>query len=40
MLPADVPLLVAGRRCARGTVREANGRAALKIENMEGDTSE
>lgn len=40
MLPADVPLFVAGRRFARGTVGEANGRTALKIENMEGDTSE
>lgn len=36
LLPADVPLLVAGRRFARGTIGEANGRAALKIENMEG----
>lgn len=36
MLPADVPLLVAGRRFARGTVGETNGRAALKIDNMEG----
>lgn len=40
MLPADVPLLVAGRRFARGTVGETNGRAALKIENMEGLYSE
>lgn len=36
LLPADVPLLVAGRRFARGTIGEANGRAALKIKNMEG----
>lgn len=36
ILPADVPLLVAGRRFARGTVGETNGRTALKIENMEG----
>ena len=40
LLPADVPLLVAGRRFARGTIGEANGRAALKIENMEGPYSE
>ena len=40
MLPTDVPLLVAGRRFARGTIGEANGRAALKIENMEGPYSE
>ena len=40
MLPADVPLLVAGRPFARGIVGESNGRAALKIENMEGQYSE
>ena len=40
MLPADVPLLVAGRRFARGTIGEANGRTALKIENMEGSDHE
>ena len=36
LLPADVPLFVAGRRFARGSIGESNGRAALKIENMEG----
>ena len=40
MLPADVPRLVAGRRFARGTIGEANGRTALKIENMEGSDHE
>jgi flagellar motor switch protein FliM len=40
MLPADVPLLVAGRLFARGTIGEANGRSALKIENMEGTDHE
>lgn len=40
MLPADVPLLVAGRRFARGVIGESNGRAALKVENMEGPYSE
>jgi flagellar motor switch protein FliM len=40
MLPTDVPLLVAGRRFARGTIGEANGRTALKIENMEGTDHE
>lgn len=40
MLPADVPLLVAGRRVARGTIGETNGRTALKIENMEGSDHE
>ena len=36
LLPADVPLFVAGRRFARGSIGESNGRVALKIENMEG----
>jgi flagellar motor switch protein FliM len=40
MLPADVPLLVAGHLFARGTIGEANGRSALKIENMEGSDHE
>ncbi|MCO4091308.1 MAG: hypothetical protein HEQ34_05045 [Sphingorhabdus sp.] len=40
MLPADVPLLVAGRLFARGTIGEANGRTAVKIENMEGSDHE
>jgi hypothetical protein len=40
MLPADVPLLVAGRRFARGTIGETNGRTALKIQNMEGSDHE
>ena len=36
LLPTDVPLFVAGRRFARGSIGESNGRTALKIENMEG----
>jgi hypothetical protein len=40
MLPADVPLFVAGHLFARGTIGEANGRSALKIENMEGSDHE
>lgn len=36
MLPADVPLIIAGRCFARGSIGEANGRAALQIQNMEG----
>lgn len=40
ILPADVPLLVAGRLFARGTIGETNGRTALKIENMEGSDHE
>lgn len=40
LLPTNVPLLVAGRRFAHGTIGEANGRAALKIEHMEGSLSE
>lgn len=40
MLPADVPLIIAGRCFARGSIGEANGRAALKIQNMEGFHSE
>jgi len=34
-LPAHVPLLVAGRKIATGTVGEHDGRAALKIDKME-----
>jgi flagellar motor switch protein FliM len=35
LLPAQVPLIVAGRVFARGTLGESNGRAALMIENIE-----
>ncbi|MBC6436508.1 hypothetical protein FM036_47570 [Nostoc sp. HG1] len=34
-LPATIPLTVAGRTFARGSIGEANGRAALRIETME-----
>lgn len=34
-LPARVPLTVAGRLLAHGTIGEANGRAALKIDHLE-----
>jgi flagellar motor switch protein FliM len=34
-LPKNVPLIVAGRRVAFGTVGEHDGRAALRIERME-----
>lgn len=40
MLPAEVPLFVAGRRFAHGSMGESNGRAALKIDYMEGPQSE
>lgn len=40
MLPAEVPLFVAGRRFAHGSMGESNGRAALKIDHMEGPQSE
>jgi flagellar motor switch protein FliM len=40
LLPTDVPLTVGGRQFARGSIGESNGRAALKIENMEGFYSE
>lgn len=40
MLPADVPLVIAGRCFARGSIGESNGRAALQIQNMEGFQSE
>lgn len=40
LLPTDVPLIVGGRHFARGSIGESNGRAALKIENMEGAYSE
>ena len=33
--PKHVPLIVAGRRVAVGTVGEQDGKAALKIEKME-----
>jgi flagellar motor switch protein FliM len=36
LMPSQIPLTVAGRLFARGTIGEANGRAALKIEYMEG----
>lgn len=36
LMPSQIPLTVAGRPFARGTIGEANGRAALKIEYMEG----
>lgn len=35
LLPAQIPLIVAGRVFARGTLGESNGRAALMIENIE-----
>lgn len=34
-LPARVPMTVAGRRFAEGTIGEANGRAAFKIDHIE-----
>jgi flagellar motor switch protein FliM len=34
-LPATIPLTVAGRTFAHGSIGEANGRAALRIETME-----
>lgn len=36
LLPAQVPLTVAGYQFARGSIGEANGRAAFKIEHIEG----
>jgi flagellar motor switch protein FliM len=36
LLPAQMPLTIAGRHFARGTIGDANGRAALKIEHIEG----
>jgi flagellar motor switch protein FliM len=36
LLPSQIPLTVAGRPFARGTIGEENGRAALKIEHIEG----
>lgn len=36
MLPTKVPLTIAGRHFASGTIGEANGRAALKIEHIGG----
>jgi flagellar motor switch protein FliM len=36
LLPTQVPLTVAGHQFARGTIGDANGRAALKIEHIEG----
>jgi flagellar motor switch protein FliM len=35
-LPAIVPLLVSGRQIALGKMGEQDGRAALKIEKVEG----
>lgn len=35
LLPAQIPLTVAGRTFAHGTLGEANGRAALMIEKLE-----
>lgn len=40
MLPAEVPLYVAGRRFAHGSIGESNGRNALKIDYMEGPINE
>jgi flagellar motor switch protein FliM len=34
LLPQNVPVTVAGRQFAQGTVGEANGRAAIRIEKM------
>jgi flagellar motor switch protein FliM len=36
ILPSKVPLTIAGRHFAYGTIGEANGRAALQIETIEG----
>jgi flagellar motor switch protein FliM len=36
ILPSKVPLTIAGRQFAYGTIGEANGRAALQIETIEG----
>jgi flagellar motor switch protein FliM len=36
LLPTQIPLMVAGRCLAKGTIGDANGRAALKIEHIEG----
>jgi flagellar motor switch protein FliM len=38
-LPAMVPLLVAGRQIALGKIGEQDGRAALKVEKVEGRRS-
>lgn len=35
LLPAQIPMIVAGRVFARGSLGEANGRAALMIEKIE-----
>ena len=34
-LPTRVPVTVAGRLLAHGTIGEANGRAAIKIDKLE-----
>jgi flagellar motor switch protein FliM len=36
LLPTHIPLTVEGRHIARGTIGDANGRAALKIDHIEG----
>lgn len=40
MLPTEVPLYVAGRRFAHGSIGASNGRHALKINYMEGPINE
>lgn len=40
MLPAEVPLYVAGLRFAHGSIGASNGRNALKIDYMEGPINE
>jgi flagellar motor switch protein FliM len=40
LLPDQIPLAVAGRYFARGTIGDSNGRAALKIEYVEGRNHE
>nr|WP_246156569.1 FliM/FliN family flagellar motor C-terminal domain-containing protein [Sphingorhabdus profundilacus] len=35
LLPAQIPMIVSGRVFARGSLGEANGRAALMIEKIE-----
>jgi flagellar motor switch protein FliM len=34
ILPSQIPLLVEGRVVAHGSIGEANGRAALRIEKI------
>jgi flagellar motor switch protein FliM len=40
MLPTEVPLYVAGRRFAHGSIGASNGRNALRIKYMEGPINE